>query len=251
MAHANGFAAGCYRLHLESLTEIADVAALDFAGHGGSKGHTHFSSWTFFSEQILGLIDHLKWNSVSLIGHSLGGACSLRAAMSRPDLINKVIAWDPVLLSPAIILLGKFIDIPLAKAARSRRVEFPSIEKVCKVLRRHASFKRWSNDVYEDYLKACYKVNQRGVAQLCCDPQIESKIFSITEFRPYYNLKNIKTEVCFMLPEPSTVCPPQAVNRVVQNQKKATVYRDNKWNHFFPFENPEQTIQMTRQYLEE
>ena len=250
LAHANGFSAGCYQEHLSKLAKVYNVAGLDFSGHGQSEGSLAFNSWNFFRDQIEALQYHLTWQSCYLVGHSLGGACSVRLAIKNPDSIIKVVAWDPVLLSPLMIILGKVITIPLARQAGARRVNFKSKELLAKLLRRHSGFKCWSESVFQDYLVHCYRQNSDGSLDLRCSPEIESRIFSITELIPYLKLARHKCPVFVIKPPISEVCPKRATSKLLKGNIISAVSEDKKhFTHFFPFEHPTQAVEETLAFL--
>lgn len=249
LAHANGFSAGCYQQHIAKFSESFNVAALDFAGHGLSEGSLRFESWDFFRDQIEALQLHRGWEVSNLVGHSLGGASSIRYAIKSPDKVQKIVAWDPVLLSPLMIILGKIITIPLAKQAKARRQVFKSKMLLAKILKRHPGFKDWDEQVFQDYLTNCYEERPDNSLQLRCDPEIEAKIFSITELIPYLKLGMNQCPTFLIKPSPSEVCPRLATKKLVKNNPFSQVREQKNFTHFFPFEQPLETIEQTMEYL--
>lgn len=70
-----------------------DLVALDFPGHGLSKARPvgvryHFDDYVF---DVLAALDHLGWDSASLIGHSLGGAVASITAAAAPGRISALV----------------------------------------------------------------------------------------------------------------------------------------------------------------
>lgn len=249
LAHANGFSAGCYLQHLAKASELFNVAALDFAGHGHSEGSLRFHSWDFFRDQIEALQFRMGWETCNLVGHSLGGASAIRLAIKNPEKIQKIVAWDPVLLSPLMIVLGKIITIPLAKQAKARRQVFKSKTLLAKLLRRHPGFKDWDEQVFQDYLNNCYKERPDSSLQLRCDPEIEARIFSITELIPYLKLGMNQCPILLIKPSPSEVCPRLATKTLLKSNPFSQVSEQKNFTHFFPFEHPLETITQTMEFL--
>ena len=62
------------------------IFAVDLPGHGKSEGvgHHTIDDYTF---EILEFIKALKLNAVVLVGHSMGGAIALKAAMLSPKKV--------------------------------------------------------------------------------------------------------------------------------------------------------------------
>ena len=72
------------------------VVALDFAGHGFSDHRSLESDYlhSLYAEDTISVLHSLQWESVTLLGHSLGGIiCTIVAAIYR-DRIKKVISIE-------------------------------------------------------------------------------------------------------------------------------------------------------------
>ena len=72
--------------------------APDFPGHGKSA-HRHlqasYSIWTYLDE-ILALLDHLQLKSISVAGHSMGGAVGCLLAAVYPEYCARLVLLDTV-----------------------------------------------------------------------------------------------------------------------------------------------------------
>lgn len=70
--------------------------APDFPGHGKSA-HRHlqasYSMWTYLDE-ILALLDHLQLKSISVAGHSMGGAVACLLAAVYPEYCARLVLLD-------------------------------------------------------------------------------------------------------------------------------------------------------------
>lgn len=66
------------------------VVAVDLRGHGRSAraGSYRFGE---FAADITGLCDHLNFDTVDLVGHSLGGRTGSLIAQDRPDLVRRLV----------------------------------------------------------------------------------------------------------------------------------------------------------------
>ncbi len=69
------------------------VYALDLRGHGDSDWPGSYS-FELMAGDVAGLLDRLALGAVTLVGHSMGGAVAYRVAMSRPDLVGRLIVED-------------------------------------------------------------------------------------------------------------------------------------------------------------
>jgi pimeloyl-ACP methyl ester carboxylesterase len=68
--------------------------AVDLPGHGGATADRE--SWTVaqYGEDVAGLINGLNLSDVILVGHSMGGPVSLRAAALSGDRVRGIVAVD-------------------------------------------------------------------------------------------------------------------------------------------------------------
>jgi 4,5:9,10-diseco-3-hydroxy-5,9,17-trioxoandrosta-1(10),2-diene-4-oate hydrolase len=70
------------------------VVVPDLPGFGYSSKPTDLDYTTdFFVEHLVGLLDALEVDRCTLIGNSLGGAISIRAALDHPARIDKLVLW--------------------------------------------------------------------------------------------------------------------------------------------------------------
>jgi len=85
---------GFWDAQVPVLQELYRVIALDLPGHG--EGGDTRETWTIggYGEDVAGLIEHLGLERVVLIGHSMGGPVSLKAAALAGDRVVGIVAVD-------------------------------------------------------------------------------------------------------------------------------------------------------------
>ena len=76
---------------LEMLATDRRVIALELQGHGHTADIERAFSWSQFGVDIASCVRHLGLSQVDLMGYSLGGSSSLRAAIQHPDLIHRLV----------------------------------------------------------------------------------------------------------------------------------------------------------------
>jgi len=74
----------------DELARRRRVIAIELQGHGHTADIDRAFSWTAFGDDIAALVSHLGFASVDLMGYSLGGGASLRAAIQHPDLVRRL-----------------------------------------------------------------------------------------------------------------------------------------------------------------
>jgi 3-oxoadipate enol-lactonase len=89
---------------LDALAARHRVYALDLRGHGDSDWPGTYS-FELMAADVIGLLDQLGLTAVTLTGHSMGGAVAYRVAMSRPDLVGRLVVVDaPPAMSRELVI---------------------------------------------------------------------------------------------------------------------------------------------------
>jgi pimeloyl-ACP methyl ester carboxylesterase len=248
ITHANGFSGGCYSYILKHFQKDYRVIAIDFCGHGQSEKSLEFKDWTFFRDQIVSLVETENLRSIIGIGHSLGGASILMASKLLRERFVKLILFDPTILNVPILLLGSIFGVPIAKNALKRRRDFKSLDSVRKTFRRLPFYQKWDEEIFEDYLQTCFQPKENGV-ELCCAPEMEAKIFSSPSIFSPLNYWYVLTESHVIIPENHGVCSPFAAKMIARKNTNSTVTRVKGFQHLFPFEEKEWTLNKIEQIL--
>lgn len=77
----------------QALCDTRCVYAVNLRGHGRSAWPGTYSL-QLFTDDVIGLLDHLDEDGVDLVGHSLGGLVACKVAAARPDRIRRLILED-------------------------------------------------------------------------------------------------------------------------------------------------------------
>jgi pimeloyl-ACP methyl ester carboxylesterase len=188
--HATGFCAGVWAPVAERLSAHYRVIAMDARGHGESskpEGADCYH-WEFFGQDVLGLAEVLAAEHpdgrVALgIGHSIGGSSILMASAERPDLFERTVLVDPVILAPNRGQVASAPDSPgnrLAEGARNRRQIWPSREAAREKWLEKELFAGWDPDALDRYLAEGLADRPDGQVELRCRSEIEAAIFEAT-----------------------------------------------------------------------
>ena len=101
-----------FALTIEDLAVKRPVMAIDHRGHGRSEKLGAVESYSIdrLAADLTAFIEAEGQGPVDLLGHSMGGAISLRLTLARPDLVRSLIlmdtsAWSFVPPDPAIAAL--------------------------------------------------------------------------------------------------------------------------------------------------
>jgi len=188
--HATGFCAGVWGPVAERLSARFRVIAMDARGHGDSSkpdGADHYR-WELFGRDVLAVAEALACEQpdgrVALgLGHSFGGSSILMACAERPDLFERNVLVDPVLLAPP---RGRAASAPnprgdlLAEGARKRRQVWPSRESAREAWLQKELFADWDPAALDLYLAEGLADRPDGQVELKCRAEIEAAVFEAT-----------------------------------------------------------------------
>jgi pimeloyl-ACP methyl ester carboxylesterase len=118
LCHGFSGSAHDFALRIEPLAATRDVIVIEHRGHGRSEKLRDVSRYSLdrLAADLIAFIDAEIGVPVDLLGHSMGGAISLRVTLARPDLVRSLVlmdtsAWSFVPLEPEIaMLMTAFLD---------------------------------------------------------------------------------------------------------------------------------------------
>ena len=87
LIHGLGLSRDLWRDHVPELAASYRVLTYDLIGHAEGPQLPASLTLTSFSEQLIGLLDHLGEPSAALVGFSLGGMINRRAALDHPERV--------------------------------------------------------------------------------------------------------------------------------------------------------------------
>lgn len=85
-----------FALRIRPLAEGRSVMVVDHRGHGRSDKLRSTARYSIdrLAADLIALLDSQAGGPVDLLGHSMGGAISLRVVLQRPDLVRSLILMD-------------------------------------------------------------------------------------------------------------------------------------------------------------
>lgn len=126
------------------LREKLHVIALDSRGHGDSDWPE--SGYTFGQriDDLEVFADAIEMRDAVAVAHSTGGVVAAKLAERRPDIFNKL-----MLLEPMVVVTEGFQRMVSKRAARPRRT-WGSREEMYDYLKQHPMTGKWRDDVIKD-----------------------------------------------------------------------------------------------------
>jgi esterase len=77
---------------VKSLSETRRVLALDLPNHGSSPW-TEVMDYPFMAREVAAVIEHLGGRA-AVMGHSMGGKAAMTLALTRPELVERLVVVD-------------------------------------------------------------------------------------------------------------------------------------------------------------
>jgi pimeloyl-ACP methyl ester carboxylesterase len=157
-SHANSYPAGTYRVFFERLRGHYDVRALPLHAH--NPAYVVDDGWKSLGRELTDTLVQQYSEPVILVGHSMGGILSLRAAQNRPDLVRGVVLLDSPIVGgwrAAMLRVMKAFNFEHKKAPSRYSIKRRNIWPDRAASYRHFSERRifaaWPPEVLRDYVE--------------------------------------------------------------------------------------------------
>jgi pimeloyl-ACP methyl ester carboxylesterase len=249
--HANGFCAGVWGPVAKRLREHYRVIAMDARGHGDSskpEGADGYR-WELFGRDVLGVAEILAAEHpegrVGLgLGHSFGGTAILMASAERPDLFERNVLVDPVILSTVGERVSSAADLPgnaLAERSRKRRQVWPSREAVREKWLEKEFFANWDPEALDLYLAEGFADRSDGQIELKCSGDTEAAIFEANgSFDVWSSAERVQAPTLIEW-SPRGLFPRAVYERLAARMTDAKVC-DIDAGHLAPMQHPDRVV---------
>ncbi len=243
-APANGYPPGAYSAFLKPFAEKHEVvASLHRPLWETPPDIESFKSWRVLGDDLGHLVAQLESPVVS-VGHSMGTAAILMAAVQRPELFKSLVLIEPVLVPRRYLMALKFFGrvaphkIPLVQKTLNRVDRFSSRQEAFEHYRPKSVFADISDAVLWDYVQHGTKEIEPGLFALSYGRDWEAQCYKLV-----HNLWQLL---------PSLEVPTLAIR--AQNSSTLSLSSWNRWKamaanvefidieeagHLVPFEQPE------------
>jgi pimeloyl-ACP methyl ester carboxylesterase len=81
---------------INELAKTRRVIAVEMQGHGRTADIKREMSFENLSDDVAGLLDHLKIGRADIVGYSLGGGVAMQIAIRHPEKVRKVVSISAV-----------------------------------------------------------------------------------------------------------------------------------------------------------
>lgn len=180
-AHATGFHAHCWTSITSLLPQLHNVA-YDARGHGDTPvGPTWAAAnsvdWTIYGHDAANVASTLQSDGPVIgIGHSMGGAALLMAALEAPERFRGLVVYEPIAM-PANLMPADGQGNFLANGARKRRSSFASCEDAIANYSGKPPMNVFTAATMQAYVRFGFEPGDDGQVHLKCRPEHEARTY--------------------------------------------------------------------------
>jgi pimeloyl-ACP methyl ester carboxylesterase len=184
-AHATGMHGRIWKPVADHLVDRAHCVAVDLRGHGDSGLPAGADlAWDAFGRDVLAAVGAVGGGPVIGVGHSLGGAALLMAAVARPGEVDRLFLYEPAVHAgfgghswDKLVMLR---DAMVEMTGR-RRATFASRADALENFVRKPPMEKFHAAVLGEYVGYGFAERSADVNSgvvLKCLPEIEARIYS-------------------------------------------------------------------------
>ena len=254
-AAANGYPPGAYRAFLEPFAENHEVvASLHRPLWETPPELESFRSWDVFGEDICQLVNALPHPVVS-VGHSMGTAAILMAAIQRPELFKSLVLIEPVLVPRRFLVGLSFFRrfrpevIPLVKRTLSRVDRFSSRQEAFGHYRPKRVFRQISDAVLWDYVQHGTKEIAPGVFTLAYSRDWEARCYTLV-YNLWRLLPHLRVPTLAIRAQDSNTLAVSSWNKWQAMSSDVDFVEIEEAGHLVPFEKPDQLASIILDWIE-
>ncbi len=243
LSHATGFHASCFAPIATLLSEQFHCMGIDYRGHGDSQAIDPVDlKWTDYGDDAITAARAMFAGASNTpligVGHSMGGAALLYAAMHEPHLFRALFVYEPIVFPPGGIR-AEGSPNPMVEAARKRRTTFDSYDAAIANFASKPPMMSFDAVAREAYVRHGFAQQSDGTVELKCRPATEARTYETGGSAPqWHELSSIKTPTWVMagVQQPSQA---SSISPLVAEQLPLGTYVQwDELGHFGPFEHP-------------
>lgn len=185
-SHATGFHGRVFGPVATHLREYS-CTTFDYRGYGDTTPPANWSlDWDGFGDDALAvsrdLVERRDGRPLVAVGHSMGGAGVIMAALREPALFAALVVFEPIIFPPELRSSaptgGTSRENPLADVTRRRRRSFPSYQAALDNFSSKPPLQSLHPDVLEAYVRFGFSQHVDGV-HIKCDPEFEAQTYEM------------------------------------------------------------------------
>ncbi|MDA8658610.1 alpha/beta hydrolase [Luminiphilus sp.] len=241
-AHANGYPPESYRMLLAPLAKKFRVLTVEHRPFWSEGRAPRTLDWQVYADDLLATLKREVDEPVFLVGHSMGATIGMLAALRAPSVFRGLVALDPVLLPLKYWMVGQVMrvfgkDLPMIRSALRRPHSFKSYQAAHDFYRSKRPFRKVSDEVLADYVRAGHAEMEDGSVDLRWSGAWEACVYRSAPMM-YRRLRRLKLPALAVVGRDSAVFGAESLNIWHQMGGSKGVHEVDG-GHLIPLENPE------------
>lgn len=240
-AHATGFHGRCWQPVADALAHSS--TALDFRGFGDSTPPASWTvDWRGYGEDALTAAREQARTSgapVVGVGHSMGGAALLMAALDEPALFAGLVLFEPIVMPPAGTSAPAVPSNSLADGARRRRSTFASFDAAIVNFGSKPPMNAFTPAALEAYVRFGLAAGEDGQVHLKCTPEHEARTYETGGAHgTFERLGDLRVPARYLSGRVEPGQPSAVTELLARRTPGADYHRIDHVGHFGPMEDP-------------
>lgn len=245
-SHANGFHGRCFDPVIEALVDNFECISFDLRGHGDSLVNPEWPVvWQGYGDDALAMAKKISKPSIA-VGHSMGGAALVMAAVVEPKLFRALILYEPIIFPPAVRELATKNSgaSPMVEGARRRRKTFASRAEAFANYASKPPMNAFDPRALHAFVDHGFKDVSDHV-ELKCAPEHEARNFEMGAIHQTWDqLKNLKVPTWVVSGAQQTGQPSGFAANIAEQIAGAHFVEWQDLNHFGPMQQPERLAEL-------
>jgi len=259
-SHANGYPPRAYAPLLSALSAHYHTIATPLRPLWPGSAPQSVQSWFSLADDMIHGLETNPKRQVIGVGHSVGAAVTLMAALQRPDLFHALVLIDPVIMPPwfarlwqltTLLKLGPRVH-PLVRSAQRRRRSFVSREAMFTSYRQKAIFQQLDNSSLKILIAALTQLQPDGGVSLRYTPEWEVQIYLtgiLDDPKVWRAVPGLKVPLLILRAEYSDTFWPQTARRIKKYLPSADIRTIPGSTHLLPLEKPTEVAEVIRGFI--
>jgi len=240
LSHANGFHGLCWKPVAEHLMKHFHCHSFDHRGHGDTPAPKDWTvAWAGYAADASAAAKSIaEPKGIIGVGHSMGGATLLMAAIKDPTLFRGLLLYEPI-VKPDDVRMPANRPNALAEGAARRKRSFKSYEEAITNYSNKMPMTHFTPEALDAYVRGGFRKGEDGLVHLKCEPELESANFRNPEIPNLWKkLPELNIPVWVLSGHPEPFQPSGFAEAIADRLPKGNHIEYSDLDHFGPFVDP-------------
>ena len=248
-SHANGFHGRCFDPVIEDLVIDYNCTSFDYRGHGDSSFPEDLQvHWSQYGQDAISVAETLNTRIIA-IGHSMGGAALVMAALQMPEIFRALIIYEPIIFPVEVqqSTLNRSGPSPLVEGARRRRKTFASREEAFANYASKPPMNVFDPRALNAYVDHGFRDLNDSIT-LKCSPEHEARNFEMgVDHDTSSQLKNLQVPTWVVSGAQQPAQPSGLAAQIANQIPNAKFIEWSDLGHFGPMQQPSRLAKLIRE----